>query len=165
MSEAKLTPEQVMENLTYNPETGELFWRKTGKGRPPLGTPAGVINALGYRTIGLAGKRHYAHRIAWLIHYGWWPSNQIDHINGDRADNRITNLRECSHAENQLNRHAPRPNKHGFKGVDVCPKSGRFRARVVVRKKKHNLGYFDTAEEAHQAFLKARRALNPFASD
>lgn len=163
MAEANsLTAEEVRRHLSYNPETGEFRWLIGGKGRPGVGEIAGCkSNALGYWLIGLNYRRHWAHRLAWLVSHGQWPEHQIDHINGDRADNRLANLRLATHAENQLNRHKSRPNKHGLKGVDICPKSGRFRARVVVSSKKHNLGYFDTAEQAHAAFVEARARLNP----
>ncbi len=156
---------ELVSELSYSPETGEIYWLATGKGRGPLGQQAGVVNnSLGYRVIGFRNRRHYAHRLAWLIVHGAWPDGQIDHINGDRTDNRIENLRCVTHAQNQMNRHNPRPNKHGFRGLDVCAKTGRYRARLVVGKVKYNLGVHDTPEQAHQAYLDAKKRLNPMAN-
>lgn len=166
MAEANLlTAEEVRRHLSYCPDTGEFRWLISGKGRPAAGSIAGCLNGtLGYWLIGMFNRRYWAHRLAWLMSHGEWPEHQIDHINGNRADNRLVNLRPATHAENQMNRHKSRPNKHGLKGVDICPKSGRYRARVVVSRKKHNLGYFDTPEQAHAAFLEARARLNPMAT-
>lgn len=163
MAEANsLTAEEVRRHLSYNPETGEFRWLIGGKGRPGVGEIAGCkSNALGYWLIGLNYRRHWAHRLAWLMTHGRWPEHQIDHINGDRADNRISNLRAVTHAENQQNRHRSRPNKHGLRGVDFDPKTGKFRSRVVFQKVKHNLGYFDTAQAAHVAYVEAVRRINP----
>lgn len=163
MAEANsLTAEEARRHLSYDPETGEFRWLIGGKGRPGVGAIAGCrSDALGYWSIGLHRRRYWAHRLAWLMTHGQWPEHQIDHINGDRADNRLANLREATHAENQQNRHKSRPNKYGLRGVDFSPQLGRYRARVVFRGVKHNLGYFDTVEEAHTAYLEAARRINP----
>lgn len=153
-----LTAEQVGELLAYDPETGSFTWRVGRKGTK-AGAVAGVIsNCLGYRLIGVLCQRHYAHRLAWLLTHGEWPQHQIDHINGDRADNRIINLRCATHLENQQNRHAPKANKHGHAGVFFHPPTGKYVAKIKVMRKRHHLGSFDTPAEAGAAYQAARNA-------
>jgi hypothetical protein len=162
MAEANsLTATEARRHLSCNPETGEFRWLISGKGRPGVGEMAGCKSkALGYWLIGLNYRRYWAHRLAWLITHGRWPEHQIDHINGDRTDNRLCNLREVTHAQNQLNRHHKRPNRFGFRGVDKVVNSPRYTARVVIGRVKHNLGTFDTPEEAHAAYLEAKARLH-----
>lgn len=162
---ARATPpsfEQINEQLAYDPETGAITWRLSKKGNSGAGTSAGCNHpALGYVLIGVLRQRLYGHRIAWLLTHGHWPEHQIDHINGNRADNRLANLRECSHAENQQNGLARR-NRHGYPGVDQDPKTGKYRSRVVIGGVKHNMGGFDSPEQAHNAYLEAKQRLHPF---
>jgi hypothetical protein len=99
-------------------------------------------------------RRYYAHRLAWLYVHGEWP-NVIDHINGDAGDNRIANLRSCSQQRNMQNIRASR-NKHGLTGVVFHRKSGLFHATIKVNKRATSLGYYKTAEEAHDAYLRAK---------
>lgn len=166
MAEANsLTAEEVRRHLSYCPETGEFHWLTSGKGRPGAGHVAGCVSgALGYRLIGLHGKRHFAHRLAWLMTHGRWPEHQIDHINGDRADNRLANLREATHAENQQNKHTTRGNKTGFRGVFIHKPTGKFVAQCRHMKKRHHIGSFDTAAEAHAAYVAYVRAINPLSA-
>lgn len=163
MTEATtLTFEQVYEQIAYDPETGVFTWRVGKKGQAGPGSIAGCLNKhLGYWQIGILRQRLYGHRLAWLLSYGCWPTHQIDHINGDRSDNRLTNLREATHADNQQNRHLYR-NRTGFAGVEYCPKFGRFRARVVHNQIKHCAGHYDTAEEAHAAYLAKKAELHAY---
>ena len=98
-----LTWEYVSERLGYNPETGVVYWKKSKSHFIDHGKEAGTITGNGYRQISLDYKPYSAHRIAWLLYYKEWPVNQIDHINRDRLDNRISNLRDVTAQENVMN--------------------------------------------------------------
>ena len=147
-----LTAEELREQLDYDPETG-VFTRRVSNNRAyKIGDVAGSYDADGYRTIKIQQRSYKAHRLAWMYVYGVWPLAQIDHINGARDDNRIANLREATCSEN--NRNSKKYlNKRYAKGVDV--NHGRFRARIWVRGKRIHLGYYNTEEEAHAAYVAA----------
>jgi hypothetical protein len=94
--QAKLTAERLRKRLRYDAETG-LFTRRVGSGHAHAGDMAGSVHSTGYVRICIDGGRYTAHRLAWLYVHGVWPSGQIDHINRNRSDNRIANLRERRH--------------------------------------------------------------------
>jgi hypothetical protein len=105
-------------------------------------------------------KQYRAHRIIWMMFNGNLPKEQLDHIDGDRANNRIENLRECSNTENQQNRKLNKDNKTGFTGVTIW--KTKFKAEIRLNKKGYYLGLFDTAEEAHKAYLNKKAELHTF---
>jgi len=147
-----LTHEQAVALFHYNQETGEVFSRRLGR---RIGYP---IENGRYRIIHTVDmpRREYEHRLVWFLMTGRWPV-EIDHVNGDPCDNRWCNLREASRRENARNRGKQRNNPHGYKGVTVrtdCP-SKPFCAAINVGGKRKHLGYFSTAEEAHQAYWEA----------
>ena len=155
---------RVRELLHYDPETG-IFVRKTkvAKSMCNIGDRADRLittsHAAGYYRVFFDAKQHYAHRVAWLYVYGQWPAGEIDHINGNRSDNRIENLREASHAVNMQNVLLPRKhNKSGFLGVSKDKK--RWCAAVMLNGKRHRIGAYDSPEEAHKAYLEAKRILH-----
>lgn len=137
--------------LIYDPETGEFTWIGS---RHWKGKKAGTKSNQGYNRIWFLRRKWAAHRLAWLLHYGEWPSGYIDHINGDRFDNRITNLRVANVAENSRNQMASKRNKLGLKGVSK-KQSGRYCATIHIRGKNHHLGTFPTAEDAAMAYNEA----------
>lgn len=148
--------------ISYEPESGKLFWKKRTGHRIKVGDEAGGIRN-GYRQINFMGKRYPCHRIVWLLAYGSWPKNFIDHIDGDRLNNRLPNLRDVTLKENNQNKtKASCISKTGLLGAS---RGGRgFVGRIFRDGVKIHLGVFDTANEAHQAYLEAKRALdaNPF---
>lgn len=157
-----VTFEQVHRLLSYDPASGILTWKHRddawhGWNTAWAGKAAGSSGSGGegysYVTIGLRPRK--AHRIAWLLHYGKMPAGFIDHINGDKLDNRITNLRVASNAENMRNRKAPRANRSGFKGVSFEAFTQRWKAQIMRARQNINLGRFDTPEEAHAAYCAA----------
>lgn len=155
------TVETVRERFDYDPDTGILTWRNRS-GNAKKGSRAGCASHWnGYRVVSLSGRQHQEHRIAWLHFYGAMPAGHIDHINGDRSDNRIANLRECSAAENAQNRKLHADNKSGYQGVHLTPK-GKWRAQIKVRGFRHYLGDFSSPELAHAAYLGAKRVMHPF---
>lgn len=155
-----LTAERVREVLNYDPGTGRLTHR-IKRGRKRAGEPAGSPTAHGYLQLSIDARAIHAHRVAWLHFYGRWPGGFLDHINGDKTDNRIANLRECSLQENLTNRNGPGPNsKSGFLGV--YPNKGAWCAEIKANRRKTYLGRFKTPELAHAAYLAAKRALHPF---
>jgi hypothetical protein len=157
----KVTAEQLRSLLAYDPETGWLTWRET-KGRAMRGAVAGTM-AHGYRLIRIQSRRYAAHRLAWLYVYGEWPEADIDHINGDRADNRIANLRKATRAENQQNRAIDHANTSGYPGVTYDKARQKWKAHIRKMNKTVNLGRFESAAEAGRVYLAAKAHLHTFA--
>lgn len=151
------------EVLSYNPETGEFTWLVT-RGRANKGAVAGKIDSHGYIAIGL-NKRHYrAHRLAWFMETGEWPSCQIDHINGNKIDNRWINLRLATHQENQHNWYRNNKNKTGYQGVShvVNKNSEHWLAYIKLNDKQITVGKFDSPEEASEAYIEMKKKLHPY---
>lgn len=156
-----LTQEALKELFTYDTETG-VFQHRLAVGRGKVGVAAGNIHRSGYRRIKVMLKEYKAHRLAWLYVYGEWPEGQVDHINGQRDDNRIANLRDVSGTENQHNRRKPSANNQsGYLGVSLCKDTNLWRATIKVGGKNKRLGLYDTPQQAHEAYLAAKAKLHP----
>lgn len=147
----QLTLLEMKELVEYFPESGIFIWKVQRKGPNRPNTRAGDLHKeTGYRRIGINGIRILEHRLAWFFVHGKWTDKLIDHINGDRADNRILNLREANHSENLQNVVKPRRNNStGVLGVAIY--RGKYVAQIHLNYKNHYLGAFDTLEEAARA--------------
>ena len=142
--------EVLREYLTYNESTGKIIWIKRSNPLAGPGDEAGRTLISGrYRKIQLHGKSMLAHRVAWALHYGEWPRDQIDHINGDGNDNRISNLRCVSKSENMRNLTMHRNGKKF--GVHSC--RGKWHASLRRNNKNVFIGSFKTQDEASAAIL------------
>lgn len=145
----------VCDLLSYNPDDGLLRWKVGGSGRN-LGQIAGWKHNRGYVAIEVLGGTYLAHRVAWFISTGEFPKNQIDHINGDRSDNRLNNLREVTNAQNAQNKRCARiDNKAGALGVRLM--RNKWQARITTNGKTIHLGSFDSKELASVAYVEAKR--------
>lgn len=158
MANEILTQERLKELLSYDPETGVFTWMVSRK-RSKSGSTAGSYTKEGYLRVVFFGVEYRLHRLVWLYMTGEWPKDQIDHIDGNPANNRFANLRDVSNCVNQQNiRKAPVHNKStGLLGATLDKETGKFRARIRVNGKKKSLGFFETPQEAHQAYLTAKR--------
>lgn len=155
MTNQTLSAERARDIFAYDPLTG-AFTHRCG---PRIGRPAGSTNALGYVCLSNRANRWLAHRVAWLMVHGNWPANLIDHVNGDPSDNRIENLREADKRLNAENRrHAQSNNSSGMLGVKH--QHGKYQAVIRGAGVTTHLGTFDTPDEAHQAYLTAKRELH-----
>lgn len=140
----------------YDPQTG-LITRKVQRGSQKAGTVAGTRHIHGYVQISFNGKFYLAHRIAWLMTTGTWPEMDIDHKNGIKNDNHWGNLRLTTKRANVENFVRARVDStSGLLGTSP-DKGGRWQAKISVNRKTIYLGLFDTAEEAHAAYIKAKR--------
>jgi hypothetical protein len=156
-----LPVERLRELFEYCSKTGNLFWKVDASTRAKVGSKAGCISENSCIRIGLDGKYYMAHRIVWALHTGEFPSQQIDHINGNPLDNRIENLRLATTQQNGENRrHAQRNNRSGLLGV--CEVNGRWKATIWVKGIARHLGYFSDKETAHNEYLSAKRNLHRF---
>lgn len=164
MSNSSLTQARLKEVLQYDPGTGEFTYTAAlGRGQPRkrVGQPAGKKNQGGYVRIAIDGTRYLAHRLAWLYMRGVWPVLLVDHIDGDKANNQWGNLREANHSQNGQNVHrakggAPLP------GAYWRPRRSRWEAQLRISGVHRHLGYFDTAEAAHAAYVSAKRVHHAF---
>jgi hypothetical protein len=156
-----LTLADVHDWLTYDAMTGLLHWKKSPRYGIASGTVAGSKNKRGYLAVNICGQKLYAHRLAWLLSHGAWPESGVDHINGNKEDNRIANLRVIPQALNVQNkRNASSRNSTGLLGVSRA-RGNRFAAFIGVGKRNQYLGQFATAQEAQEAYLAAKRQLHP----
>ena len=110
------------------------------------------MNTLGYTVMRVDAKDYLAHRLVWFWHHNEWP-RVIDHIDMNRSNNRIENLRACEKVQNLWNVGPNRDNSSGYKGVSFHKDTGRWQARIHCRGVSHHLGLFDTTEEAHKAYV------------
>lgn len=153
-----LTQAYLKEILSYDPETG-IFIRLHSKGPTKSGDIAGSKCSEGYLRTWVSGKSYKCHRLAWLYMTGEWPDAEIDHIDGNRTNNAFSNLRDVSKSRNLWNMKKPHVgNKAGFLGVHV--KKGRYIAQIQVNNVSKHIGSFDTAEQAHEAYLAVKRKLH-----
>lgn len=150
-----ITPELVRAELDYDPSTGVFLWQP----KPRRRRRAGCVRSDGYLMIRIQGVLHYAHRLAWCHAMGEWPADQIDHINGDPGDNRLSNLRAVDGRTNSENkRTAASSSTHGFFGVQRNHNG--WQALIQSKGKRYCLGTYQTPEEAHQAYLRKKRELH-----
>lgn len=141
----------LKELLNYNPDIGIFTWANDRK-CVKAGTKAGTITNQGYVRIKILDKVYMAHRLAWLYVYGKLPNDMIDHINHDKADNRIENLREATNQQNQFNKPKSKYSKSNYKGISFHKKSNKWLAQININKVNTYLGIFDTEEEAALAY-------------
>lgn len=137
-----------VEKITYDEKTGQFIWNNTGR-------RAGWLEKNGYIRIEIDGKKYSAHRLAWLLVYGYEPK-EIDHINGNRSDNRIENLREVDRRTNNQNLKIHREGR--LPGARF--KDGSWLSRIQIGKIEKHLGSFKTEKEAHSAYVEAVKLLS-----
>lgn len=164
---APFTQERLKELLHYDPETGIFTWLVMNSRRIKVGSVAGCISVTKRKNmsdhprimIGVDGHRILAHRLAWLYMTGEWPKEQIDHKNLNSTDNKWSNLREATNAQNAANNKKRATNTSGFKGVHLN-KFGKYEAYITINYKKTHLGNHSTAEAAYAAYCEAARELH-----
>ncbi len=163
-SREELTQDLVRTLFSYDQGTGDLVWKAPRSNRIKPGMPVKNVDSKGYFRVTIGCSQYRVHRVIWLYVHGTFPSGLIDHINRDRTDNRLCNLRHCTDFQNVGNRALHRNNKTGFKGVFVS-KPGKFTAQIMHNRKARHIGYFKTPEEAHAAYMEeARKIFGEFAS-
>lgn len=152
------TIELLRELFGYDPGTG-LFIRRVFRGGELAGSIAGGFDRHGYRRITVDYRKIRANRLAWFWMTGEWPEEEIDHRDLDRDNNRFENLRKATYAQNKANRRVQRNNNTGRKGVGFSRrhKSKPYDARIRVGGKLHHLGMYETADEAHAAYVAAAK--------
>lgn len=155
----KLTHKRLLEVLRYDPETGEFRRLIPMQCRGKVGELLGCVVPSGYVRIGIDGEQIYAHRLAWFYMHGSWPQHHIDHIDGDRENNRLCNLRDVSQRINLQNRRALQASGK-LLGTSFCRRTSRWRATIRTDGKQRSLGYFNSEQEAHQRYLDAKRQLH-----
>jgi hypothetical protein len=158
-----LTAKRLRELLRYDPETGDWTWLKMlAVNQTKPGGKAGTSDSGGYVQIRIDGPKYSAARLAWLYMHGCWPKAEIDHKDGNRLNNRWSNLREASHSQNQWN--TGRRRNSEFKGVSWHKRSRKWIARIMIHGRHIHLGCFHSQEIAHEAYkAKALELFGEFA--
>lgn len=147
-----LTQARLCELFYYDPDTG-IFTRKLDRQCVKKGQIAGSPNEFGYLKIGIGKKVYSAHRLAWVYLYGEIPEGvEIDHVNRNKSDNRIANLRLVTHQQNMENQKTHVTNKSGYKGVSWWAPTQKWKAQIGHQGKKYHIGLYQTKEEAKAAY-------------
>jgi hypothetical protein len=151
MKEHSISHELASSLIDYNKYTGSFKW-KVSQGKAKAGSEAGTVQA-GYKKLTIAYEQIKLHRLAWFLVHGVWPSGQIDHIDGNKLNNQIANLRDVSMSVNMQNRYAMRKKSSGLPYGVRLHKNGKYKASITV-------GTFDSAEEASAAYMRAKRLIH-----
>lgn len=162
-----LSPDELRGLFDLNTETGELRWKASTSRGKYTQTVAGSVNRLGYRQVKIGKKSYLAHRIVWAIVYGEWPSEQVDHIDGNKDNNSIVNLRLVTVGQNAQNRSLSGvKTRSGLMGAIYVPETKRRRecweSRIKLNGVSRYLGRFKTPHEAQEAYIKAKTELHPY---
>lgn len=154
---SKLTQDEIKSLFDY--KNGKLVWKIKPNRNIRIGDAAGSIDSHGYLQTKHNGIVYLNHRLIWLMHYGWLPK-LIDHVNGNKTDNRIENLRQATPQQNQHNAKRRVDNKSGVKGVVWRKDSRKWRADIQVNGKRRSLGCFDSIENAKEFIMLTREMLH-----
>ncbi len=158
-----ITYQEVKTLFDY--KDGELHWKISRSNAIKVGDIAGNINkSSGYRLINVDHKPQRAHRLVWLWHYGQYPEAGIDHINGNRNDNRIENLRAANQSQNLQNKAVSKNNTSGVTGVSYCNSRQKWAAYIKINYKRKWLGYHSTKDQAQIAYAIAKQQYHTFHS-
>ena len=144
---------ELKQMLRYEADTGLLFWTDFAH-KSVRNKQAGTFNS-GYIVVMYKGKFYKAHRLAWLLTYGCWPNEMIDHIDGNPSNNKLSNLRDVNNHVNQCNRHKARVDSKS-KLMGASPYRNKWRAQIKRNGIVKYLGVFNTAQEAHEAYKKEK---------
>lgn len=159
-----ITQEKLKEYLNYNQDTGDFTWiKKTSKySEVEIGTVATGYTGEGYIRVMLFGKRYFGHNLAWLYMTGEFPKKPmiVDHINRNPSDNSWKNLRLATPSQNACNKKIQCNNKTGYKGVTYNKFFNKYIARVRINNKRKEIGRFNTAEEAYDAYIKNAKSIH-----
>ena len=164
LKESLLDASRVRDLLSYDDATGEFRWKVRLARAVPAGSLAGCLLDNGYRSIAIQGYTYKSHRLAWLHVHGVWPTEDIDHINGDKADNRLCNLRQATRHENMQNLSVGKANSTGYVGVSFRRRSQRWQAYITLARKRVHLGFFASVELAVSARATAKAKFHAFQS-
>lgn len=145
--------DRVNEVLSYDQDSGIFRWKVRLSDRSPIGKIAGGHAPKGHWRIRIDGHYYFAHRLAWLLMTGDWPTFEIDHKNRVPDDNKWPNLRPATASQNHANGNLRKDSTTGYKGVQFCKQKGKFLAQVVKDNKRHYIGFFKDPYEAHLAYL------------
>jgi hypothetical protein len=152
----KPIPEEIKDYISYDPETGVCVWKKTTNQSIRVGDIVGGTQTNGYRVVRFRKELYKLHRVIWFLYHGEQPGDkEVDHINGDRSDNRISNLRLVTNQENQHNR--------TVLGITRRKETGKWEAQIYIGGSRKHLGYFDCPLLAGLAYHDAKRQLHPTA--
>lgn len=143
-----LTQKEVKKYLDYNPDTGIFKWKLQKSNNIKKGDKAGTLYNTGYTMIGINKKNYLAHRLAWLYVYGKFPKNGTDHINRNKSDNRIENLRDVNQLENMKNKSKYKNNKSGIIGVNWHKRDKKWMVQIQINNKKIHFGCFELKVDA-----------------
>lgn len=159
------SPEVLRQLLRYEADTGKLFWLPRSGNQRWNSLHAGneaftSTGSHGYKRTTIFGNVYVAHRVAWAIQTGQWPTHEIDHVSGERSDNRWANLREATKSQNMHNSRKRKNNTSGAKGVSWDKGAGKWMAFITVNRKRHNLGRFKNIADAAEAYKAASERLH-----
>lgn len=145
----ELVQYNLQEALSYNSVTGEITWKiNPNLGYTKAGDIAGTVDNKGYIVISVGYKRYKAHRLAWYLYHGQWPKNQIDHIDQNKQNNAINNLRDVTQQINQSNTSVRKDSTSGYKGINWNKKRKKWQVRIQIDGKRKELGFFDNIQSA-----------------
>jgi hypothetical protein len=160
MARPHVTVERLQQVLSYNSQTGVVSWKANSGiwGRLKAGSTAGYKDPSGYISIRIDDTLYKAHRLAWALHYGSFPNQGIDHLDGDPSNNKIDNLRQADQFVNNQNRRDKKTSK--TLGTYFCANRNVWQAYITVRREHFFIGSYKTQEEAHQAYIDVKRAVH-----
>ena len=158
MTPTGLTQKRLVELLECDPVAGVLTWKVATSNRGAPGREAGSFDGKGYKRCKVDGRVYRYHHLVWMYVHGQMPTGHLDHINGIKTDNRISNLREATISQNMWNARMCKRNTSGYKGVSFH--AGKWVARVVAHGRKTYLGRFASREEAYAAYCQAAQEIH-----